>query len=377
MARNVLGRMAESAWRCGDPGVMFIDTVNRHNPLPGLGPIETTNPCGEQPLAPYESCNLGSINLDRFGGPDGFDYPGLAASVHTAVRFLDDVIDVNRYPLDRIAKVSRANRKIGLGVMGLADALIRMGIDYASPEAEAAGGQVMAFVQDQAHRASAELAEVRGDFPHFRQSVHHDRGVRRMRNATVTTVAPTGSLSLIAGCSPGIEPLFALSYRRKMLGDTEVVQIHEGFEAEARRRGVWSDQLADHLETHGHLEGFEDLPEDMKRRYRTAHQIDPERHLAIQAAFQAHTDNAVSKTVNLAPNAEVRTVADVFVRAWQRGLKGVTVYRSGCRGEQVVRWGEDGPEEVRGAPTCPECGLTLNSEGGCWHCPSCGRSGCA
>jgi ribonucleoside-diphosphate reductase alpha chain len=338
-ARDVWRLMARSAWASGDPGVVFIDEINRHNPTPEIGRIESTNPCGEQPLLPYESCNLGSINLSRMVEGGKVNWGKLRETVRNAVHFLDNVVDANVYPLEDIAAITRANRKIGLGVMGFADMLILVGAPYDSEEALKLGEQVMRFIREEAHKKSREIAEARGSFPNFEKSVWKER-YGAFRNATVTTVAPTGTISIIAGCSSGIEPLFAVSFMRNVLGGSRLFETNALFEEIAKARGFYSAKLLEEIARTGSVQETAGVPDDVKRLFVTALDIDPVWHVKMQAAFQKFTDNAVSKTVNLPNEAKVEDVQKIYDLAWQLKCKGVTVFRYGSKPEQVLYIGE-------------------------------------
>ncbi|MDF0592370.1 adenosylcobalamin-dependent ribonucleoside-diphosphate reductase [Methanotrichaceae archaeon M04Ac] len=331
-AAGLLREVAANAWRRGDPGVLFLDRINDSHPLPGT--IEATNPCGEQPLLPYESCNLGSVNLSRFAGGGEVDWDGLEGTARLAIRFLDDVIEVNRFPLRRIREATLKSRKIGLGVMGFAEMLIELGISYASEEAVRTAEETMKFIAAVARDESCHLGEERGSFPLLEES---SLDCDAMRNATVTTVAPTGSISLIAGTSPGIEPLFGLSYSRDLLGD-EMVATSPLFERMAKDRGLYTDGLIRHVAARGTLAGAPGVPDDLRELFVTAMEVAPAQHVKIQAAFQRFTDNGVSKTVNLPPEATVEEVMEIFTLADELGCKGITVYRYGSR-DQLLHLG--------------------------------------
>lgn len=343
-AREVYDLIVETAWATGDPGIIFIDRMNRDNPTPQLGEIESTNPCGEQPLLPYEACNLGSVNLSKFArlsetGPE-IDWDRLGDVVHRGVRFLDDVIEVNQYPLEKISELVHGNRKIGLGVMGWADMLIMMGLPYDSEEAVALGEKVMGFIQAEARQASAKLAEERGVFPNWEGSIYDTPGGMRLRNATVTTIAPTGTLSIIANCSSGIEPLFAVSYVRTVMDNERLVEVNPLFEDIALKQGFYSRELMSLIAEHGSVQGIDAVPEDVQRLFVTAHDISPEWHIRMQAAFQKFTDNAVSKTVNFPNEATVDDVRRVYDLAYELDVKGVTIYRDGSKEHQVLSTGK-------------------------------------
>ncbi|MBS3956717.1 MAG: vitamin B12-dependent ribonucleotide reductase [Clostridiales bacterium] len=345
-ALEIWDRIVQMAWATGDPGIIFIDRINRDNPTPLLGEIESTNPCGEQPLLPYEACNLGSINLSKFvaASEDGpvVAWDRLGDVVHRAVRFLDDVIEVNRYPLSEIDELARGNRKIGLGVMGWADMLIMMNIPYDSEEAVALGEKVMGCIDAEGKAASRKLAMERGSFPNFAGSIYDTPDGGPIRNATVTTIAPTGTLSIIANSSSGVEPLFAVSYVRTVMDNDRLVEVNPMFEEVAVKRGFYTQELMSLIADHGTVHGIEDVPEDVQRTFVTAHDIAPEWHIRMQAAFQTHTDNAVSKTVNFASDATSEDVRRVYDLAYELGVKGVTIYRDGSKDNQVLSTGRTG-----------------------------------
>ncbi|MGB9875726.1 MAG: vitamin B12-dependent ribonucleotide reductase [bacterium] len=338
-ARELFDQIVQNAWRSGEPGIIFIDRINRDNPTPLLGQIESTNPCGEQPLLPYEACNLGSINLSHMvieEDPPQIDWEKLRKTVHLAVHFLDNVIDRSRFPIPKITETVKGNRKIGLGVMGWADMLIKLGIPYDSEEALKLAEEVMGFIDKEGKEASRELAEKRGAFPNFEKSIYNRSGVPPLRNATVTTIAPTGTLSIIAGCSSGIEPLFAIIYERNVLDKTRLLEVNPSFEKIARKLGFYSDELLERIAHRGSIRGMEEIPEEVQRIFPTAYDVTPEYHVRMQAAFQRHTDNAVSKTVNFPQDATVEDVRKVFLLAFKEGCKGVTIYRDKSREEQVL-----------------------------------------
>ncbi len=335
-AKMVFDRIVEMAWLNGEPGIVFLDRINRDNPTPHLGEIESTNPCGEQPLLPYESCNLGSLNLVKFVKNGEIDWRHLSEVVHTAVHFLDNVIDMNTYPLPQIETITKQNRKIGLGVMGFADMLIQLGIAYNSPEGLDIAGQLMGFIQKEARDASAGLAEWRGAFPAFAGSIYDKEGSAKLRNATLTTIAPTGTISMIAGCSSGIEPLYAVAYVRNVMDNTSLLEVHRYFEYLAREQGFYSPELMEQIARSGSLETITEVPLSLRQLFVTAHDISPEAHVQMQAAFQKYTDNAVSKTVNFPSDATKEQIAEVFQLAYKKSCKGVTVYRDGSRTGQVL-----------------------------------------
>ena len=338
-ARLVFDEIVASAWETGDPGLIFIDRINRANPTPHIGRFESTNPCGEQPLLPYEACVLGSMNLARYVKGGEIDFAALGSDVATAVRFLDDTIDSSIYPLPAIEQMHKGNRKIGLGVMGWADLLILLGIPYNHRDAFALARNVMKFVSDRSKEASQDLADRRGVFPNFTGSIFDAPGMPRLRNATTTTIAPTGTLATIADCSSGIEPLFAIAYKRLVL-ETTLEEVNGQFMRIARERGFHSDKLLQEVRKRGNLKGMQGVPADVRRLFRTALEIPPEDHIEMQAAFQEYTDNAVSKTINLPPRATQDDVAEAYLLAYRKGLKGITVFRYGAKRGTLVKFAD-------------------------------------
>lgn len=351
-ARDVFEEIVKSAWETGDPGLVFIDRINRDNPTPRIGKIESTNPCGEQPLLPYEACILGSINLSKYVKQSAIkisiskknesnppiprlvkqqiDFDSLSQDIKTAVRFLDNSIDANKYPLPDIEAMHKGNRKIGLGVMGWADMLILLGIPYNQKKTFRLARELMKFIRDTTREASVELAEKRGVFPNFKGSIYDAPGMPRVRNATTTTIAPTGTLSIIADCSSGIEPLFALAYKRLVL-DTELFEINRYFFDIAMKRGFYSETLKEKVINKGYLRGIKEIPDDVKKLFKTAHEISPEDHIEMQACFQEFTDNAVSKTINMPHKAKKEDVHRAFLLAYEKGCKGITIFRYGTK----------------------------------------------
>ncbi len=348
-AREVFGQIVEHAWRTGEPGLAFIDRMNEADPTDEA--IEATNPCGEQPLPPFDSCNLGSINLGRMvnqplpedyspdNPEDGVNWERLGTVVRHAIHFLDNVIDQNRYPLPQIEEQTRRNRRIGLGVMGWADLLVKLRLPYNDDRAVALAEKVMAFIEERARNHSSELAKTRGKFPGWSTSRYAQDEIA-MRNATVTTVAPTGTISIIAGCSSGIEPYYAVAFERNVLDGDRLIEMNPLFEQIAKERGFWSDELRDKVASRRSIAGLEEIPEDVRAIFLTAADISPHDHIRMQAAFQRHTDSSVSKTINFAESATREDVRDAFLFAWEQGCKGVTVYRDGSRPDQVLSSGD-------------------------------------
>jgi ribonucleoside-diphosphate reductase alpha chain len=338
-AREVFDEIVASAWHTGDPGVVFIDRINRANPTPNVGSFESTNPCGEQPLLPYEACVLGSLNLSKYVSHRDLDFSALRGDLRAAVRFLDDTIDVNHYPLPAVEHMHKGNRKIGLGVMGWADLLILMGLPYDHPDSFSLARRVMKFVTESAREASAELAEERGVFPNFTGSIYDAPEMPRVRNATTTTIAPTGTLATIADCSSGIEPLFAVAYKRYVL-DSELTEVNRLFVEMARERGFYSDELLRDVIRRGTVRGVYGVPEEVQALFKTALEISAGDHVEMQAAFQEFTDNAVSKTINFPTAATRDDIAKAFLLAYEKGVKGITVFRYGGKKGTMVKFSD-------------------------------------
>ena len=345
-AAEVYQALVNQAWLNGDPGIIFLDRINRDNTTPALGDIESTNPCGEQPLLPMEACNLGSINLARFVTDKDnrveIDYESLKETVHLSVMFLDNTIDMSKYPLKEIDKMVKGNRKIGLGVMGFADLLFHLNIPYDSEKAVETAEKVMAFIQTESHEASIELAKERGVFSNFSKSIYKNNKDAQYRNATTTTIAPTGTLSIIADCSSGIEPLFAISFIRRVMDNDELVEVNPYFEKIAKEKGFYSLELMATIARSGSIRDIDGIPDDIKKVFVTSHDVAPEWHIRMQAAFQKYTDNAVSKTVNLPHDASVDEVMNIYDLAYDLGCKGVTIYRDGSKENQVLSFSENG-----------------------------------
>lgn len=348
-AEDIFQEIVDHAWKNGEPGVIFIDRINENNPTPHLGDIESTNPCGEQPLLPFESCNLGSINLAKMvknkNNKKEIDYRKLKNTVHTAVHFLDNIIDINRFPLLKIEKVTKSTRKIGLGVMGFADLLIQLDIPYNSNMAIETATELMNFINEEAKSASQALALKRGEFPEFSNSMFEKKQEPLIRNATRTTIAPTGTISIIAGCSSGIEPLFALSYTRTVMDNDKLPEIHPLFLDRIKKEGIYTEDLIHKVAAQGSIADIDEIPDHIRKVFVTSHDVSPEWHIRMQAAFQAKTDNAVSKTVNFSSNATQKDVSIVYRLAHDLGCKGVTIYRDGSRDKQVLQKGYNNNNE--------------------------------
>ncbi|MBN2809706.1 MAG: vitamin B12-dependent ribonucleotide reductase [Deltaproteobacteria bacterium] len=353
-ARKVFKQIVKQAWLSGEPGIVFIDRINADNPTPQVGAIESTNPCGEQPLLPHESCNLGSINLARMVNNGKVDYDKLGKTVAGAVHFLDNVVDINNYPLEVIEKQTRANRKIGLGVMGFADLLLLLEVPYSSQKARDLAAEIMAFVDRTAYNASIELAEKRGPFPNFPKSTYGtENPTVPIRNATRTTIAPTGTISILAGCSSGVEPIFALAFLRRVMDNDELFEVNPIFENVAREHNFFSHALIKKIAHGGSCHNLTEIPEKFRLYFESAHDITPKDHIEIQAAFQKYTNNAVSKTINFAHDATIEQVEKAYLLAYEKGCKGVTIYRDGCRENQVLNIGKTDTKQMAAGPEKP------------------------
>lgn len=419
-----------NAWRNGDPGVLFIDEINKKSPVKHLGEIEATNPCGEQPLLPYESCNLGSINLNKVITANGkdIDWTKLEEITFNAVHFLDNVIDANHYPIPEIADTSRRTRKIGLGIMGFADVLYQLGIPYNSEEGVQMGEKIMGFVDEKSKEKSIHLAIDRGTFPAWEGSLYHQNSIK-IRNACTTTVAPTGTIGMLADASTGLEPNFAISFIKNVMDGTELVYTNKYFEAAMKEKGLYSKELMAEIAKVGTIQGFEEIPEEIRKVFVVSQDITPEWHIKMQAAFQKHVDSSVSKTINFPHEASIRDVETTYITAHKLHCKGITIYRDGSRDNQVLNIGkvnkketspaitedqEEGqevnmsqpiqkeepkpiPQEVIPPPVastehrphrelskkeimaekkCPECGSDVQIGEGCLLCLNCGFSAC-
>ncbi len=361
-AKTLFDLIVNAAWSSGDPGLIFLDEVNRKNPTPAVGKLEATNPCGELPLLPYESCNLASVNLSKMVKDENLEWDKLKEIIRWGVRFLDNVIEVNKFSLSETKEITFANRKIGLGVMGFADMLVKLGIPYDSPKAVTFARKLMRFIHEESIAASSMLACERGAFPNYKKSIYWNKNVK-LRNATVNTVAPTGTISIIAGCSSGIEPIFAISFKRNVLSGTKLFEIHPIFEKIAKEKGFYSDEILAGIASSGSLQKIKGIPREIKRVFVTAFDISPAQHLKVQAAFQEDTDNSVSKTINLPKDATVDEVRKIYMMAYRLKCKGITVYRYGSKEKQVLSFGYGTGEQRRSEGNT----ITVDSEysGGC------------
>jgi ribonucleoside-diphosphate reductase alpha chain len=367
-ARKIFEMIVRSAWKTGEPGILFIDKINDDNPTKQIGDIEATNPCGEQPLLPYESCTLGSINLSQMVTKNSLNLDRLKRTVHDAVHFLDNVIEMNRYPLPQIESMSKANRKIGLGVMGFADLLLKLGIPYDSEEAVSQAESIMAFISRESKNASASLAEKRGNFKNYSGSIYDNSETPYMRNAATTTIAPTGTISIIAGVSSGIEPVFSIVQTRRVLDGETLHDVHPLFVKAAKADKFYHKNLIEKIAAGTPIAEMDQIPEHIKKLFKTSHDISPEWHVRIQAAFQEHTDNAVSKTVNLPTQATEKDVQEIYLSAYRLGCKGVTIYRDGSRDKQVLNIGTETKEKPAIAPRSRPLrthGMTERIQTGC------------
>ncbi len=364
-AAAVLDEICKGAWRTGDPGMVFLDTINKANPTPGVGEIESTNPCGEVPLLPFEACNLGSINVDRMLFPkgDGFelDWDKLKRTADLGIRFLDNVVDASKYPLKQITDMAHGNRKIGLGVMGFADMLVRMGVRYGSKRSLEIAKELITFIRKQADETSRSIAERRGDFPNIGKSVFRSH----RRNATVLSVAPTGTISMIASCSSGIEPLYALSYVKHVMEGTHLREVHPFFLEVAKKKGFYDEQLTSILASSHSIASYTSIPEEVREVFVTSYDVSAEDHVRVQAEFQKQVDNAVSKTINLPGNSTREDIKNVYLLAHELGCKGITIYREGSRPTQVLTAGKLDL-------SCPDCGNPLLVQENALVCPACG-----
>ncbi len=392
-AKKIFNLIVQSAWQTGEPGIIFLDRINQDNPTPQLGKIEATNPCGEQPLMPYESCTLGSINLSKMVTAGKLNEIRLKKTIHDATHFLDNVVEVNKYPLPQVEKMSKGTRKIGLGVMGFADMLIQLAVPYDSNKAISLAERVMSLISRESKLASAALAEKRGNFPHYKGSIFDNPSTPLMRNATTTTIAPTGTISIIANTTSGIEPLFAVAHERHVLDGKTLFEVNPLFVQMAKKEKIYSRKLAREIVETGSVQSIRMVPSRIKRIFRTSHDISPKWHIRIQSAFQKHTDNAVSKTVNFPKEATIEQVDSVYRLAYESGCKGVTIYRYGSREKQVLRFGKEmkamtaiaprpRPERTQGITqrTTTGCGklyVTINSdkEGMCEVFAQMGKTG--
>ena len=423
-AKEVFDKIVDNAWRTGEPGIIFIDKMNADNPTPLLGEIESTNPCGEVPLLPFEACNLGSINLGLMVEDGKINWDRLKEVTKLSIKFLDDVITVNNYPLPQIAEMVQNNRKIGLGVMGWADMLMKLNLSYNSEEGTKLAAQVMEFIDYHSKVEAIELAKLRGSFENFKGSIYDgkkflqtkyagksagmitdemwaelDSEIEKdgIRNATTTCIAPTGTISMIASASGGIEPLFGLVFMRNVMDGTEMLEVNPIFKAYAQEHGFYTDAIMRQISEDGTIAHVDGVDEKSKNIFATAHDVSPYWHVKMQAAFQLHTDNAVSKTVNFVESATRKDIEDTYVLAFENDLKGITVYRNNCRQfqpmnltkkkeepkvEEQAKAEEPTVEEYNPTGeiktvTCPECGNKIQMAEGCFICPNCGYSGCA
>jgi len=417
-AKQVFDLIVVMAWKNGEPGIIFLDRMNKDNPTPHIGKIESTNPCGEQPLLPYESCNLGSINLSKFVKEDksDFDWERLEKTIKLATRFMDDVIDMNKFPLQKITDMVKSNRKIGLGIMGFADALFKLKIRYGSEKGIETAEKIMKFIKEKGSEMSIELGKTRGLFPNYKGSTLEKQNIPQ-RNATITTIAPTGTLSMIADCSGGCEPVFALAYIKNVMDNTQLTYIHEELKNLLKERKLDTPEIMKKISQQGSVQHIEEIPKDIKEVFVTSHDISPEEHIKMQAAFQKYTDNAVSKTVNFCSDASTGDIEKTYNLAYDLNCKGVTVYRDGSRGMQIMNVGSvnqgvkkdvdklatrlkeeilkngkrpaENLEKAINNPKinlsvktedkgkCPECGAKMQFKEGCATCPECAFSYCS